>query len=280
MGPATTASAGLPPAYVPICGLAPLPGAVAWSFGPLVLAALALGLGLAWRCATGPGRRVAALAGWAVLAAALVSPLCNLAVALFSARILQHAAILFVAAPLLAWATLRERRGADGGEGADDRRAMGGAAVASTAFAVVLWLWHMPGPYDATLAGDVAWWAMHLSLLGGAVWMWRALLLAAAGPSPHTAVLAGAATGAQMALLGGAITMVPRPLYAAHASTTWAWGLSPLEDQQLGGLLMWVPGGLLFLGVLALALMAAMRRGAPAAEAKSGTREPAAPHAG
>jgi putative membrane protein len=59
----------------------------------------------------------------------------------------------------------------------------------------------------------------------------------------------------QMGLLGALITLAPRALYAPHALTTWAWGLTPLQDQQLGGAIMWVPGGIVFLvaaGVLSL----------------------------
>ena len=58
----------------------------------------------------------------------------------------------------------------------------------------------------------------------------------------------------QMGLLGALITLAPRALYAPHALTTTAWGLTPLQDQQLGGSIMWVPGCVVFLAVAMLAL--------------------------
>jgi putative membrane protein len=83
---------------------------------------------------------------------------------------------------------------------------------------------------------------MHLTTFGAAVLVWHALLERRRfGP----AALAGVLTAAQMSLLGALLTLAPRPLFDPHALTTAPWDLSPLEDQQLGGLIMWVPGGLL-----------------------------------
>ncbi|MFC7477228.1 cytochrome c oxidase assembly protein [Dankookia sp. GCM10030260] len=224
-----------------------MPGGTAWNWDPLLGIALVTGLGLAW------GRiadRRALLAGWAVLALALVSPLCSLSVALFSARVGQHLVILLAAAPLLALGLAPPRR----------PTTAGGIAAAAGGFAVLLWLWHLPGPYVATFRSDLAYWAMHLSLLGAAVWLWRGLLLAAA-TRPEAVLPAGLATAAQMGALGAFLTFAPRPIFPPHEFTTLAWGLTPLEDQQLGGLLMWVPGGLAFAGVALGALVVAMRRG-------------------
>jgi putative membrane protein len=234
---------------LPLCGAPPRPGEAGWNLDPFVLAALALGLGAAWRCAV-PGRRGAALAGWAVVAAALVSPLCSLSVALFTARSLQHVLLLLVAAPLLAWACC--------GAGARPR----GLGMAAAGFAAALWAWHLPGPYAATFPSHAAWWAMHLSLLGTAIWLWHGLL-AAARAAPHQVLLSGCATAAQMALLGAFVTLSPRALYAPHTDTTLAWGLTQMEDQQLGGLLMWVPGGLVAVALLALFLAPVVTAASP-----------------
>jgi len=82
----------------------------------------------------------------------------------------------------------------------------------------------------------------------------------------------GPAVGATFAtlmhggLLGALITMAPQPLYAWYRGRTELWGLSALEDQQLAGLLMWVPMGLIYLAaslVLASRLVADRRAGAP-----------------
>jgi putative membrane protein len=117
-----------------------------------------------------------------------------------------------------------------------------GLLAAAAAFAAALWFWHLPGPYDFTLASTPAYWLMHLSLFGSAFLLWRGLLQPGAAFSGW-GLAASIATGFQMTLLGALLTLAPRPLYGAHAETTSAWGLSALEDQQLGGLLMWVPAG-------------------------------------
>ncbi len=224
-------------AGIPYCGSAPLPGDAAWNIDPVLITLLvagALGTLVAM-----PRRAVLPLLGWAVLAVALVSPICNLSVALFSARSGQHLLVALVAAPLLASGFARGRPM--------------GTALPAFAFAAALWFWHAPITYAATFAPDgIAYWAMHGTLLGSAVWLWAALLRG----RPEGAALAGIVTAIQMGVLGALLTFAPRVLYAAHdGGVTLPWGLTALEDQQLGGLLMWVPGGLL-LGVVLAAGMA------------------------
>ena len=75
------------------------------------------------------------------------------------------------------------------------------------------------------------------------------------------------ATGLQMSLLGALLTFAAVPLFAVHEFTTAAWGLTWLQDQELGGLVMWVPAGLLLTGYSALAFGAALRLDAPVASA-------------
>jgi putative membrane protein len=238
---------------IPYCGAPPVPGGVAWNLDPVLMAAL-LGLGgwLAWRArrnGRGGGAAPPALAlGWAILALALVSPLCSLSVALFEARVAQHLVLTLVAAPLLALGLGRPRGGA----------AAPRLGRATLVFGLVLWAWHLPGPYGATFRSDALYWAMQASLTGAAFWLWRALLVRALD-RPDAAALAGLVTAVQMGALGALLTLAPRPLFAEHAGTTAAWGLTPLEDQQLGGLLMWVPGGLLFAATMVLALGLALR---------------------
>jgi putative membrane protein len=65
---------------------------------------------------------------------------------------------------------------------------------------------------------------------------------------------AGFASSVQMGFLGALITLASRAVYTPHALTTAAWGLTPLQDQQLGGLIMWVPGCLVFLAFALLAM--------------------------
>jgi putative membrane protein len=63
------------------------------------------------------------------------------------------------------------------------------------------------------------------------------------------AFMALGATIGQMGLLGALLVFAPRPLYAEHLASTAGWGLSPLADQQLAGLLMWMPAMLPYVAV-------------------------------
>jgi putative membrane protein len=211
-----------PAEYIPYCGTAPVPGDLAWNYASLLVVALIGGAWTTW--VSGPRWRTAA--GWLVVALALGSPLCHLSVALFSARVTQHMILVLLAAPLIAIGV----------------RGRAGVIWPAVGFALALWMWHLPGPYDAAFRSDAAYWLMHLSILATAIWLWRGLLSAPAS----RAFLASLLTALQMSLLGAVLTFAPRALFQVHATTTAAWGLSPLEDQQLGGLIMWVPAGVLF----------------------------------
>ena len=110
---------------------------------------------------------------------------------------------------------------------------------------MLLWFWHMPLPYDATLRSTPIYWAMHLSLFASGVWHWHALLNAER-KNPAKALAAGLVTSTQMGLLGAVLSLSSRAWFDVHWFTAPHWGLSPLADQQLGGMLMWVPGSILF----------------------------------
>jgi putative membrane protein len=204
-----------------------------WNFDPLLIAGLT-----ALALAVGCGRSRNAPAGYgaiSLMAVVFVSPLCALSSALFSARVFHHVILVAAVAPLLASAFPLRRAGSPP------------LAALVVTHAVILWLWHAPGPYDWGLATVPAYWLMQGSLLGSAWLLWRAILAPAAQPGP--ALVALVATVGQMGLLGALIVFASRPLYAVHFASTWPWGLSPLADQQLAGLLMWVPAILPYLGV-------------------------------
>lgn len=214
------------------CGPPPLPQEIwtSWNFDPFLLVALAL-------TAVWLRRSHAGLAAVAVMAFAFVSPLCALSSALFSARVVHHVLLVAVAAPLLAVA-LRTKRET-------------GLALPFALSAVVLWFWHVPAAYDLALANVAVYWLMQVSLIASAVWFWRALL--ADGRSPVDRLVFLVAAFAQMGLLGAILTFAPDPLYAVHAIAPLDWGLTPLQDQQLGGLIMWVPAGIPYAFAAALA---------------------------
>ncbi len=135
-------------------------------------------------------------------------------------------------------------------------------AMLVAAQAAILWLWHAPAVYEWGLASVPAYWLMQGSLLASAWLMWRAILSPAVQRGP--ALLALAATIGQMGLLGALIAFAPRPLYLVHLTSTVPWGLSPLADQQLAGLLMWVPAILPYLAVGLWLAWSSLRRLEPA----------------
>lgn len=234
---------GVPEAqtWLPYCGAAPTPGEwlMRWNLDPVLLVALGAAA-LLGRHAARPARFWAA---WALTALLFLSPLCALSSALFSVRVAHHAVLIAAVAPLLAGAF-------------DLPRPRGGVAAWTAAHIVVLWMWHSPPLYTWALASDAAFWLMQLSLLGSAFGFWlavrRAPELVAAG-----ALLIGMM---QMGLLGALITFAGSPLYAPHLLTTVAWGFSPLEDQQLAGLIMWAPAALAYLGSALFLLGRALAR--------------------
>jgi putative membrane protein len=231
------------------CGPAAVPNDlwVRWNFDPLLIAALA-----ALAFVVGRGRSSNAGAGcgaMALMAFVFVSPLCALSSALFSARVFHHVILVAGIAPLLALAFPLRRAGSPP------------LSLLVAAHAVILWLWHAPGPYDWGLATVPAYWLMQGSLLGSGWLMWRAILAPRNRPGP--ALVALVATVGQMGLLGALIVFASRPLYAVHFASTLPWGLSPLADQQLAGLLMWVPAMLPYVGVGLWLAWSSLRPAAP-----------------
>jgi putative membrane protein len=224
-------------ATIAYCGVPPVPGALAGRFNldPVLCVGLAAAALLHFAWCRGAGHRGRApLLGWGIAAVALLSPLCALSVALFSARIAQHMILLLIAAPLIASGLPHPARGGKG------------LWPATISFMLALWFWHMPGPYDETLRATPVYWAMHISLFGAALWLWRELIGHDARDTINV-LAAGTATSIQMGLLGALLTLGDHAWFSAHLFTTEQWGLTPLADQQLGGVLMWVPGCLLFL---------------------------------
>ena len=225
----------MPAPVIAYCGPAAVPQDfwLRWNLDPVLLAALGLIAVILVR-----GRSADARSGWGALALMVVifvSPLCALASALFSARVLHHVLLIAAIAPLLARAFPAPRLPHPS------------LAALVGVHAVVLWLWHAPGVYTWGLATVPAYWLMQLTLLGTAWALWRGILAPTGETGP--ALLALVSTVAQMGLLGALIVFAPQPLYLVHLSSTAPWGIAPLADQQLAGLLMWVPAILPYMGV-------------------------------
>lgn len=240
------------PEWIPYCGAAPLPGEwlARWNLDPVLLAAMALAA-VAWWARQ--GRLGGAQAGvLGVVFVLFVSPFCALGSALFSARVVHHVLLGLALAPLLAEAQrLHERR---------PRLSL---PVLTAVQALTFWAWHAPPLYAAALSSDALFWAMQISITATAALWWARLRQANAG----AAVLALLATMVQMGVLGALLVFAGRALYAPHWLTTQGWGLSPLEDQQIAGLIMWAPASAVYLLLAAAVLYRSLRA--------DGSREPA-----
>ncbi len=225
--------------YVAYCGPAPVPAeiALAWNLDPPLLAGLALfAAAVAWRPSA---------AGWSALGLMVlifVSPLCALTAALFSARVVHHVVLIAGVAPLIVLAFPPKGPG---------RLPL---PLLVMLHAAIVWAWHAPGAYSWALVSVSGYWLMQVTLLASAWALWRAVLMAP--DRPIAGLTALIATVGQMGMLGALLTFAPEPLYLVHFATTAPWGLSPLADQQLGGLIMWAPA---LLPYLAAALLAGRR---------------------
>ena len=234
--------------YDPYCGPAPVPADLwtSWNLDPWLMPALAATLVfcglLSPRGLTARDGRFHASLGIFVLLVAFVSPLCALSSALFSARVLHHVLLVAVAAPLLALAFPAR----------DALRRVPLTAL-FIAHTIAMWVWHAPAPYAFALSSHAAYWLMEATLFVSAFVLWQAMLARWAHPGAVSIALLGSIV--QMGMLGALITFAGRAMYEPHLTTTLPFGLTPLADQQLAGLLMWVPASLPYLAA-ALVLLA------------------------
>lgn len=195
------------------------------------------------------------VAGVTVLIVAVVSPLDALGHTLLSAHMVQHGLLVAVAPPLvalgrpgvaLAWALPeRWRHGARALRPLGDR--LSRPTLAAVLHGVALWLWHAPAAFDAALAHPAVHVLEHVSFLGTALLLWGAIVGARGRRRAAPALGATFATLLHGGILGALITLAPQPIYHWYRGRTEVWGLGVLEDQQLAGLLMWVPLGTIYL---------------------------------
>jgi putative membrane protein len=239
-----------------------------------------VGIRRVWRAAgrTGAGIRKweawCFAGGWFALFVALVSPLHPWGSVLFSAHMTQHEILMLVAAPLLVlgkplvaslralpagWArSLAAAANRPGWQ--RSWRLVANASAAWLIHLVVLWLWHIPSWFESTLDNEFIHAAQHLSFLLSALLFWWAVLQGRnARINYGLAVVFMLTTAIHSGLLGALITFARTVWYPAYVGKTDAWGLTALEDQQLGGLIMWVPACTVYI-VAGLALFASWLR--------------------
>jgi putative membrane protein len=254
-----------------------------WTWDPFVVLLLAgsgalyaAGLVRLWRRAgVGQGiRRWQAgcfAAGWLALVAALLSPVDALGEILFSAHMAQHELLILAAAPLMVlgrplapflWALPRDVREEAGRVSRSPAFAAGwrlltAPLVVFLIHGLALWIWHLPGLYQAVLDDGFLHALQHLSFFLSAALLWWSLIHGRFGKLGYgAAVLYVFATSMHSGILGALLTFAPRLWYPIYQARTSRWGLSPLEDQQLAGLIMWIPAGVVFI-LLGLGLFAA-----------------------
>lgn len=256
----------------------------AWNTDPLLLLAIGTAVALSLRGwhrggAWGRGwRHPLGAAGLAALALALLSPLDALGSTLASAHMLQHIMLILVAAPLLVagkvLATMTQGLPSSARRGAHQVAWSSKAQAAvptlrqpGTAWALhvgALWLWHSAALYEAALGSHWLHGLEHVSFFATALLVWSVVLRPAPGPRafPGVALLLLFAMALQGVLLSALLTFSPTPWYKSYGEGARAWGLDPLVDQQLAGVLMWVPGGLVYVGIALLLVTAAIRHSA------------------
>ena len=253
-----------------------------WTWQPFVIAGLLLSLTLyatgttrLWRNAgAGHGVRwwqaAAFLGGWTSLVIALVSPLDKLSEILFSAHMTQHEVMMVVAAPLLVlgrplvpiiWSLPQRWRSpvasaVQNGPIAKAWFYLTAPLIATALHAFALWIWHVPAFYEATLRNDYLHGFEHACFLITAALFWWALIHGRYGRLGYgIAVLYVFITSIHSGALGAFMTLSSRVWYPYYERIGLQWGIDAVEDQQLAGLIMWVPAGIILV-VLGLALFA------------------------
>jgi putative membrane protein len=205
--------------------------------------------------------------GWAAMLIAVLPPIDGLAQILFSAHMLQHELLMLVGAPLMIagrplstclWglpSTARQsaarllRHGAFGGVW----RWLAAPAIAWALHGVVLWLWHAPALYQWAVHDEGVHAVQHAMFVGTSMLFWWGLIYGRYGRAGYGAsAFYVFTTIVHTGLLGAAFALTPTPIYPVYANRT----ADPVADQQLAGLVMWVPAGAI-LTVTGIGLFAA-----------------------
>lgn len=247
----------------------------AWNPDPLVIGLLMIaavwygrGIGLLRSSPRSPidTRRVIGFyTGLSVSAIALLSPLHALSDTLFSAHMVQHLLLIVCVGPLIVYGApalplllclpvalrrrlqrIRRHR--------PSMQALLAAPITAWAFhAIAMWAWHLPTLYEASLRNKIVHGLEHASFLLTAFLVWS-IVIPTPKRQPRYAGAIGVMFGTALhsGALGGILTFATAVLYPVHAVGALAWSLTPLEDQQLAGVIMWVPAGAVYFGVVAV----------------------------
>jgi putative membrane protein len=240
-----------------------------WNWAPSILSGLALQAGAYLACvgplrarfpgsAAVPATQIQTfLLGSLVLFIALVSPVDTLSAYLLSAHMVQHLLITMIAPPLLLLGTprwllrplLRVRLSLPVG------RFLTNPIFAFLAFNVTFGLWHTPAYYDGALRNETIHIVEHVTMFATAVLTWWPIFSPLdelpALPAPLQCLYLFFES-LPPTIIGALITFAGGVLYPTYARAPRVWGIPALEDQQMGGLIMWIPGALIYLTVLTI----------------------------
>ncbi len=209
--------------------------------------------------ASDPSRAVGFVTGWLALLFALSPWIDKWSEQSLAAHMVQHELLVIVATPLMAagtpllgmlWALPRRFR-----HGLIETvqrtpvpivwRTITAPSSAFLLYGLALWIWHVPALYDATLEHEAVHAIQHLCFFGSTAVFWWGIVHGRAAYGYGAAVVYLFVTAVHGGVLGALLTVSPRVWYAPYF-THHPSGLTSLEDQQLAGLLMWVPAGLAF----------------------------------
>jgi putative membrane protein len=219
--------------------------------------------------------RCAFWAGWVVLLVAVLPPMDQMVASSFSAHMLQHELLMLVGVPLVIagrplaiwlWGmpfTLRAMvaRVLQGPAVGGVWRALTAPAIAWALHGTVVWVWHVPRLYDMAVRNEAVHALQHAMFVGTSVLFWWGLVYGRYGRAGYGAsVFYVFTTAVHTGILGAVFTLTSVPLYPVYAERA----TDPMSDQQLAGLVMWVPAGMILtlagLGLFAAWLGEAERR--------------------
>lgn len=191
------------------------------------------------------------------MVAALLSPLHPLGEQLFSAHMAQHEVLMLVAAPLLVFSRMDQvvpwafpLSGRKALLGSFHSPIIHSAFVALVAHAMAIWVWHIPALYQASIRSEMVHAAQHLSFLLTAFWFWWTLFYRIAAKREHgTAAAYVFITALHTSILGAILTFSNHLWYPIYVASAPSFGLTELQDQQIGGLLMWIPANLVYIAI-------------------------------
>jgi putative membrane protein len=254
-----------------------------WTWEPVTIVLLlvsgalyAVGVATLWRRA-GRDRGIrswqaaAFYAGLLSLAAGLLSPVAWLSELLFSVHMTQHEILMLISAPLLVfgrplqaltWALPSRSRAAVVHRVTQPRIAaawhnLTGPTSAFVLHGMAIWVWHAPHLYEAALRSTGIHALQHLSFVITACLFWWGMVQGRYGRAGYgVGVLYVFLTAVHTSVLGALLTVAPSLWYPSYATAATRWQIDAMADQQLAGLLMWIPSGVAFI-VFGLGLMAA-----------------------